>query len=363
MAAPQRRARPSVEQALRDAPFQFDFFQAVRLLEWLAPDRLPVGGLGPPRDEVVRFHVEPSLGFPPSAIAGLQPGETPGAPRALTITFFGLTGPLGALPFPYSELVQDRLRQGDTATAAFLDMFHHRLISLFFRAWEKHHPIVAYERAWRRGPRKTGGPRPTTARADEAPAPSRYLFDLIGLGFPGLRERHAFSDGALLFQAGLFAQRHRSAIGLELVLSDHFQTPIRVQQFQGQWLRLAEEDRSVLGPPPEGRHNGLGTSLVLGARVWDVQSKIRLRVGPLPLARYLQFLPGRPAFRALAEMARFHVGSELDIEVQVVLRAEDVPKSRLSTQAGQGANLGRVAWLITAPATADAEDAVFPTPS
>jgi type VI secretion system protein ImpH len=338
MATPGRGADPPLEQVLFEEAYRFDFFQAVRLLERLQRDRVPVGGK--PGREVARFKARASFSFPPSAIHHLNRPEGPDGTATMTVAFMGLTGPLGVLPICYTELVLERLRAGDRSLATFLDLFHHRMVSFFYRAWEKYRPAVAYER----------GHDPFT----------QYLFHLIGLGRESgpLRQRHSFADEGLLSYSGLFAQRHRPAVVLEALLGEYFGLPIAVLQFVGQWLRLDPADRSIVGA--SGAHNALGRSFILGERVWDEQGKFRLRVGPLSFEQFQEHQPDRPAFRALAEMARLFVDAEFDFDVQLVLKAEEVPASRLSSDPGAGARLGRYAWLKSREFQRDVDDAVFP---
>ena len=338
MAAPDRRTDPPLEQALFEEPYRFDFFQAVRLLGHLRPDRAPVGREAHPAREVARFLTHLSLSFPASSIHQLEPAPED-APPEMTVAFLGLTGPMGVLPHAYTELLMDRVRAGDRTAAAFLDLFNHRLISLFFRAWERVRPPLAFERG-------------------EDDRFSSYLFDLIGLGSGPLRDRHEFSDASLLFYSGHFAQRHRPAVALEALLNESFGLPVAVIQFVGRWLRLEPDDLSTLGA--SGRHNQLGSSFVLGARTWDEPGKFRLRVGPLDFPRFLSLLPDGPTFRPLAQMARLFVDAEFDFDLQLVLRAADVPPCRLSSAPGAGARLGRYAWLTSRTVTADVDDAVFP---
>jgi type VI secretion system protein ImpH len=339
MATPGRRSDPPVEQRLFEEPYRFKFFQAVRLLERLDRSRSPVGRESRPAREAIRFRVARGLAFPASELTRLQlPPEGSGDPPTLTVAFFGLTGPMGVLPYCYSELVADRSRAGDQTPAAFLDLFNHRLISLFFRAWEKYRPALAFER---------GEDDPLT----------RCLFSLMGLGLEPLRSRNEFPDGVLLAFAGAFAQRHRSAVMLGRLLSDRSGMPVEVLQFQGHWLRLDPEDRSSLGA--SGRNNALGRTLVVGERVWDVRSKFRLRLGPLSIEQFEAMSPDGRAFRSLCQMARLYVDGELDFDVQFVLRADEVPECRLSGGSARGARLGRDAWLRNRPIGRDPDDARF----
>ena len=339
MATPRGRKDPPLADTLSEEPYRFEFFQAVRLLGRLHPGRQPVGGIGPARDEVVRFRSLVSLAFPPSELYALEPGSAEGAPAEMTVAFLGLAGPVGVLPQHYTESLLARRRAGDRTAAAFFDLFNHRMISLFFRAWEKYRPPLSRERG-------------------EEDRLAGYLYALMGLATAGLRGRNDFPDAALLAHAARFAQRRRPAIELEALLADSFGVPVRVEQFAGRWLPLDASDRSAMGR--EGPHNGLGTSLMLGSRAWDVRGKFRLRIGPLGLDRFLAFGPDGDELRALSQMARMFVDAELDFDVQVSLKAEEVPACRLSSAPGAGARLGRHAWLKSLPFAADADNAIFP---
>jgi type VI secretion system protein ImpH len=338
MATPSGRTDPPLDRVLFDAPYRFEFFQAVRLLRRLYADRVRVGVEGPPRREAVRFRAQNSLAFPASEVPRIDPPAEEGAPPSLTVAFMGLTGPLGVLPRHYTEFAMARRRERDETLAAFFDLFNHRMVSLFFRAWEKYRPALA---------REGGGPDPLAAA----------LLALMGLGTAGLGERHVFPDAALLLHAGSFAQRRRPAIMLERLLRQHFGLEVEVRQFTGRWLALDPADRSALGP--DGPHNGLGTGLTLGARIWDEQGKFRLRLGPLTYQQFLRFLPDGPEFVALCQMTRLFVDGGLDFDVQLVLKADEVPGCRLARGPAAGPRLGRYAWVKSRPATEDAEDAVF----
>jgi type VI secretion system protein ImpH len=337
MATPGRRADPALDEALRTEPFRFEFFQAVRLLRALGDGRAPVGRDNPPALEIVRFHARAGLIFPPSAIHRIEPAAA-ARPPSMTVSFLGLTGPSGVLPHVYSDLVQARARLGDSALGEFLDLFNHRLISLFYRAWEKHRVAVASEQG---GDDQFAG----------------HVFALIGLGLKTLRGRHDFSDAALLTYAGFFARRHRPAVVLEDLLRDHFGIAVEVVQFSGQWLKLDPGDRSAAGRT--GRHNRLGVDVVIGSRVWDEQGKVRLRLGPLGFEAFRDYLPDGPSFRPLVQMARLFLDAEFDVDVQLVLKTDEVPACRLSSRPGAGARLGRFAWLRSRPLPHDVDDAVF----
>lgn len=359
MATPCRRDRAPVARRLFEEPSRFDFFQAVRLLEWLArqearvgarPAPYAVGEDHAPRYEAVRFRAAPALGFPPGAIAALVPPsaepEGPTHPPEMTVAATGLTGPSGALPAHYTALVIERIRAKDYTLRDFLDLFHHRTASLFYRAWEKYRFPIAYERTERTG-------QPEEDRFTQA------LYALVGLGTPALRGRLSVDDEAVLFYGGYYAHWPRNAQSLERLLADYFEVPAEVRQFQGAWLYLAEEDQSSLpasGRP--GRNHCLGRSLLAGSRVWDVENRFRIRLGPLGYREFCRFLPSGDALRELAEMTRLYVGPQFDFDVQLVLRAEEVPWCRLGDRADPP-RLGWTTWVRARAFSHDVDDPVF----
>lgn len=343
MATQSGRPDPPVEQLLLEEGYRFDFFQAVRVLERLQPDRKPVGRDAKPAREVVRFRSHPSLAFPPSSIYEIAQASEGSGPAEMVVAFMGLTGPLGVLPRPYTELLIERVRRRDLTLRDFLDLFNHRLISLFYRAWEKYRLPIAYERA--------------IAKPGRDDPFSLALRDLMGMGTKGLRGRLEVEDDALLFYAGIIAQRPHSASALQGVLGDYFGVPVEVMQFVGQWLPLSEENRSRLGRL--GANNSLGVNALIGSRVWDQQAKFVLRVGPLTFAEFCDFLPSGHAFRPLAQFARFFAGQECDFDVRLVLKAAEVPRCRLGEVSERAPRLGWSAWLKTREFTHDADDTVL----
>ncbi len=342
MAAPCRRADPSVEEALFASGFEFEFFQAVRLLGRLFPDRKAVGGTAKPAEEIARFGARLSMAFPASAIHDIERIPDSPDPARVTVAFLGLTGTQGVLPFFYTEYLLARKADKDDTLAAFLDIFNHRLISLFYRAWEKHHAPVLYERA-------AGSGRPDRFTWE--------LFDLIGMGTNGLRGRLSFPDEGLLLYAGLIAQRPHSASALRGILRDYFSVEVEIDQCLGSWYDLEDSDRSYL--TGELERNQLGVSAFIGDQVWDQQARFRVRVGPVNLERFIDFLPGNRGMVRLVEFTRYLVGQALAVDVQVFLRAADVPCCRLDDEGFDAPRLGWMAWLKTEEFRQDAGDAVF----
>ncbi len=337
-------------------PGRFSFFQAVRLLEWEGLRRtadarqqptLPVGEDHDPRREAVRLVAAGGLAFPPNEIASVK--EREGGPPVMAVSFLGLTGPSGVLPQHYTETLLVAHRDKKTALRAFLDIFNHRTLSHFYRAWRKYRLPVGYEQAVARG---WPGDDPI----------SRALLALVGLGTPHLRERMGVPDATILHYAGHFAHGTRPAGVLEDIVADLFGLPVSVIQFRGRWLTLAEDDRTRLpdAGTPDGAFCQLGVDSIAGLRTWDIQNGFRIRLGTLGYGDFCAFLPGAPQARLLAELVRLYVGPSLDYDVQVRLRRDDVPRLQLGAEGPGAARLGWNTWLRhDAPPPADVDDAVF----
>ena len=342
MAAPLGRTDPSVADILLESPWDFDFFQAVRLLALMYPNRRLLSGFRQPLEEIVRFRAHLSMAFPPSAIRKIEPGPDEDDPLDMTVNFMGLTGPSGVLPAHYTEYLIARNYSRDEVAAAFFDLFNHRLISLFYLAWEKHHFPVAYQRE----SQSSVAQRRFTS----------YLFDLIGMGTRGLQDRLELTDSALLSYCGLIAQRPHSATALAGLLRDYFQVPMEIDQFVGKWCHLEPDNLSYL--KGGSISSSLGSGAIAGDRVWNPQARFRIRIGPLTWDRFNSFLPDGSAFRALVTLARYFANQAMDFEVQLILLDQEVPEWQLS-DGSQAPRLGLSSWLRTISFQEHATDLVL----
>ncbi len=314
-----------VRDRLRTEPWSFDFFQAVRLLERMMPERARVGDYAQPASEVARFSANPSLAFPASQIQELDWDDNKQA--RIRVNFMGLVGPLGVLPDYYTELVAVRARAHDTAVRDFFDLFHHRILSLFYQAWEKHHFAIGYER-------------------DQHDVFFGCLLSLIGLGTSALQQRQPVRDEAFAFYAGLLAMQTKPALALRGILADYFRVGVEVEPFVGVWRRLEETNQCRLEDDPYDE-TGLGAGVVVGDELWDQHSRVRIKLGPLTIEEYEDFLPGGAAHEPLRSLLRMF-SDEFEYEVQLTLRKEAVPLCSLGG-AGGSLRLGWTTWMKSRP--------------
>ncbi|NUU01334.1 type VI secretion system baseplate subunit TssG [Herbaspirillum robiniae] len=360
MQATQRRFEPSVIERLFAAPHRFQFFQAVRMIElWFRRNGVPHERAV---SDFLRFANRTALGFPASEIerieafpadqadqadgatvAGMERALSSGRMKyvCLTPTFMGFLGGSGALPAHYTErIARHQLEQRDDGPRAFLDAFSTRSLALFYQAWSKYRLAFQYE----------------AGRRDKF---LPLLLSLSGLGFRSLRERLQEVDGrgvrdeSLGHFAGALRHRPASAFYMQRVLGEYFSVPLQIEQFVGSWYNVPPEHQTMLG----STNSALGTAMA-GARVWQRDLRMRLRIGPLPMRDFEQFLPGAKASQALSRMLGMFSGSALEYEIQLVLRAEDVRGLGLAADR-DGGRLGWDSFISTAPETRDRADICY----
>ncbi|GGC78511.1 type VI secretion system baseplate subunit TssG [Undibacterium terreum] len=319
-----------VLRKLEDDPSGFDFFAALRLLENTHADMPRIGQATRPQNEAVRFGQVPSLAFEGSMLAAFKPGSEGRAPR-MEVNFFGLLGANGPMPVHITEYVRDRLRNSaDPTLARFLDIFHHRMISLFYRAWASAQPTVSLD-------------RPDADRFAE------YMGSLIGTGMESLRKRDALPEFAKLHYAGSLSSLTHNADGLARLLTDFFKIPVQIQEFVGHWMSLPADSRCRLRTGLGQDAEVLGMTTVLGSKVWNCQHKFRVVIGPVDLAEFQRMLPGGDSLQRLTAWIRNYAGLEYDWDVNLILKQKEIPQLTL----GKQARLGWTTWLCSRPPKTD----------
>ena len=316
---------------LKAAPYDFDFFEALRRVE-CAWQQLPrLGTATRPADEPVRLGQKPSLDFPPSMLA--QVDSSAAGRLKIQAYFLGLYGPQGPLPLHLTEYAHDRMiNSRDTTITAFADIFHHRMLALFYRAWANPRPTVHYDRP----------------DSDEF---ATYVAALIGLGMPALRNRDAWPDRAKLYFSGTLAGGNKTRGGLEAMLRAYLELPVRIEECVGEWLGIEASELMQLGNPRTGL---LGGS-VLGAQVWSTQHKFRIVIGPADIGDLLKYLPGSPSLGRLRAAVLNYVGYEYAWDIQFVLRRARAPAVKL----GQFGHLGWSSWVAPPHEGTDITDVII----
>lgn len=313
-------AEAGIKELLRKDPGSADFFQAIRRLESAHPGKARVGFSHHLRDDFVRFGQNISLTFESTAVERYLEDDS-GAPPRMKVNFMGLLGPSGPMPLNISEsLYQRLLHEKDRAHPEFLDMIQNRIVALFYRSWAACQVTASYERT-RHG------------------SFSKYVSSLIGIGASAFQERDTIRDDGKRYYASWLAMQTRNAEGLRNILAEYFGVPAEIEEFIGQWLDVPHDCRCRLG---ETRVTGkVGQNLIIGSRFWDRQQKFRIRLGAMGWERYLSMLPSGDRLIHLIDWIRNYVGEELEWDVCLILKRQEVPQICLGSQ-GQ---LGWTTWL------------------
>jgi type VI secretion system protein ImpH len=319
-------------EAIREDPYRFDFFRAVRLIETHFPQFPRVGESLSPEKDAVRFGQQPDLAFPTSSLESVESPHHSGRPSRLNVRFLGLLGPNGPLPAHLTEFSRDRQRNArDTTLVGFFNIFHHRLISLFYRAWAVNQKAVDFD-------------RPSDSRF------GKYFGVFFGFSHAASAAKREVSGPAKLFFTGRLSAQTRNAEGLQAILGHYFRVPARVQSFVGHWLPIPGMSRARLGVPT--RPVKLGEDSVIGARFWSTQTRVGIHLGPMTFARYQDFLPTARSFARVCEWMTEYTGQQFHWFLRLRLLADEVPMATL----GGGSLLGWTTWLKSAPFPRDAED-------
>jgi type VI secretion system protein ImpH len=314
-------------EALQTRPHAFDLFAALRLLEQSCANRPRLGESRKAADDIARLGQAPHLSFAPSDVASVVRDEE-GRVR-LEQFGFGVFGPNGALPLHLTELAYERRRHKEDGTVVdFLNLFQHRLICLFYRAWADSEPAVNLDR-----------PRADLFRT--------YIGALVGVAPESAWDADRVPDFAKLSRAGRWVPQVRSADGLEALLGDYLEVPVEVRPFAGAWLDIPPDLHCRLG------EQQLGLSTTVGGSTWQCQHKFEIVLGPLPRADFANFLPGSPGLSELHDLVRLYTNDEWEWQVRLLLRDVDIPGIHLGSLSPRapdsrpidGNQLGWTSWL------------------
>jgi type VI secretion system protein ImpH len=301
---------------LESEPWRFDYFALLRQLERTFKDHPRIGDSAALRDEFARFGQDPFMEFPASNVTRVVNEED----KALRVfvKYLGLLGPQGALPLATTEEAYHYALAGDDAFPRFLDLFNHRFIQLFFRAWADARPIVQHDRP----------------EADRFVA---YLGSAVGIGSEPYHHLDSVPDAVKLGFAGLLGPQAKSASRLAAAISGMFEVKAEVEEFVGTRLVIEASEWTILG----SRHNVLGDDALLGRSIYSVQDKIRIRIFTKSLAQYVRFLPTGDLCEPLADLVFFYNGEQLECDAELAIPAGATEPIRL----GRFGQLGWTTWM------------------
>lgn len=319
MASHNRHTKTPIDQTFFTNSERFEFHALVKLLENLQEEGDALGEGIDPTKEPLRIQARVTQEFPSTEVHDLV-NQTKGGqvPPLLITNFLGIAGNQGPLPDPYTDHIVKRNVRNDTALRDFLDIFNHRLLSIFHRIRKKFWIGVSVEKP-------------------ENSLLGRCLKSLLGLANPSAQERLGIPDRSLTYYAGILWQKPRSGPGLEALLQNFFRTPAKVHQHQGHWTQVPSSQQTLLGK----KHNRLGDSAFVGTKYWDQSAHFTATLGPMSLESYINFLKPGSAYKEIKNLIAYYAGHEQDFKLNLIVEKGQVPRARLSC----GVALGWTSWL------------------
>ncbi|WLQ17116.1 type VI secretion system baseplate subunit TssG [Hahella aquimaris] len=326
MATENRLPASHLAKRLQQDPWRFDFFQLVRLLEHFDSQdtrpRTPLGGFYPPRNEPVRFVVNPSMGFEGGAVDKItRGGDKSLASRdqwSMAVNFWGLVGSRGVLPFHYRDLILQRLRQKDKSMKHFFDLLDHRTLSLFYRSWKKYRIPLTFEANHQLDPKYNR---------------DRHAEMIKGLmGLASMRSAKFYQPSGDIFNvAGLMSRGVCSAEALSQAIRQHFGLKVSILHFRGQWRRMPDDVQTRLGGSRfPGVNHCLGQQAILGEKTWSVQNRFTVHFDDIDYPRFLSIVSGTEILGAMYKLIRTMAGVALDFDLSLKVRQDRLPNSQLA---------------------------------
>lgn len=321
MASKNRKSAPSIKDILLKEPYRFEFHQAIKLLEQLHPKAVPFGETVTPSEEVVevksRIYFE-SLSSDIYSLENAKLISPTHSQPVLHVNFMGIAGIQGPLPYPYTEMIIQRMRNGDHSLKDFLDIFNHRLMSILHRIRKQY--VISLN-----------------SQGSEKTAIGHGLKAFLGLGLRPLQDRLHTPDQSLLNYASFYWTHPRSALGLVQILKNYFDIPVSLQKCVGRWRYLAKDQTTHLGL--QGSWQKLGEGAALGTRAWDQATHFSLHLGPLTVDQLDTFLPFGKGFDRLKDIVNLYISPNIDFNVRY--HVQNPPPTYLS----QKSYLGWRCWL------------------
>jgi type VI secretion system protein ImpH len=302
------------------APWRYGFFPLMRRLN-ANPAIDPIGTACLPGAETFRLGQKPSLLFAPREIAQ---AEVKRGRLHLRLFGLGMLGVNGPLPIHVTEIAREREEQRKDATLCnFLDVFHHRALSLLYRAWASSQSTASLDR----------------------PKDDRFSFYAASLsGYPRRRERSwALPEHVRLGAAPHLVRQSRNPDGMRSTLARYFGVPVQIVENELHWIAVGAERQSIMGEESMSLCLGLGATL--GERVLDCRHHFRVVIGPLEVETYHRFTPQGPDLLKLIECVRAFVGREYSWELELQIK----PRSAPPTVLGREHQLGWSSWLGESP--------------
>lgn len=323
MAGAQRKPDPALRGLLEREGARFSFFAAIQLLHRLSPGSIPIGELGPVDQEPVRFRHDWRLVFNPGDVMRIEINGQPKARALMTSTFLGLTGSASPLGAVFCEDVINAEVADERSVSQFYDLFHHRLLSLFYRAWKKYR-------------------FPAGFRVGAQDAFTRRSLAFVGVDLEGAVPGSGLPPLIQLSLAPLLSTRARTPRTLRIVLTRLFPgATVRIENFVRRSVRIPEPQQVQLGV----RYTTLNRDYTIGRNVVDRSGRFRVHVGPVGYSLYEALMPGGQLYPTLRQVVEQFTRGVLECELELELAGDDSPRYCLGSE--RGATLGVTTQLAS----------------
>ena len=259
----------------------------------------------------------------------------------ISANYLGMLGPVAALPASYTHAAILERKRRSHSLFNFLELFAAELRILFVDAHRKYRLPSLFQ----------------LYRAGAGNKISASIYALMGFATERERSRLTVNEEIPLYYAGYFADQRRTAICLEYMLNDFLGFPVEVQQFRLRRLKISEDEQTRLAESALA-NAALGQTAVAGATSPTRRGSIRVVIGPLDYPQYLSMMPDRKLYGELNELIRLYCGPSIMFDIQLVLKKEHVPPTRLDSRSAVG-RLGWDSWALGGSASADSRDTVF----
>lgn len=291
------------------------FIAAVRLLEQLTSGAPRIGGEGPFSAEAISFRHSPSFASQPNELERIQEVQSPRTVEQaleakhrrfeVTTCFLGLSGADSPLPlYLASALVFDD--EWSHRQAHFLDIFHNRILALFYRA------VAKYDY-----------PRECLSTANDVSS-ARVLamagLDVSGQSKPAVSQRELLRLAALFTLGGATARSIENGLR-ELMAPDLGGIPLALSQFTGGWVNYDAAQTNRLGQA----NNEAGASFMLGTRIRHPGNRARITVGPMSPEVARNFSPGGDAYQRVRDLVGALCGEPLVFDLELLIQEGEYP--------------------------------------
>ena len=325
MAAPARRTSAIIDSTKKTLPEQiletpeaFDLDQLIYIVESIRTNAIALGEDSDPSREAIRIRSKFTMHQEGTEVDHITVGNTPSRLPEVTINTVCIGGLNGPLPIPFTEILLDQAKQKDFSGYHFLDIFHHRLVSMWHRLRKRTYPHLY------KSP-------PTTTPL------GKLQEDLSGFKQQGNIPHQLFFDH--------FWRRSRSLVSLIQMIERFFNIKTSIQPFEGTWRTVDISEGSKIGI--KGQFQILGKNAILGLRCWDQTAGFTITIYLLDWETTQQFLPFTDASLGGENYSRLKqlLISYMGILPKVFLKLSLEPNQNKGTILNKKYGLGWNSWL------------------